>query len=277
MFRMISKTSSLLCVFFLFSWSVFAQDDLVNKPGKQSRQELPALSVKGQKTANLRPVTTYESPISNLDFDPRVDMQSRNMAEAQGDLSIRGGIFENTGIQVGAASLLDPQTGHYTTELPIAPEMLSEPVIHTGADNALLGFNSSVGTVGYSWSKMTQGGSITVGAGDHDLNFQRLHNAWTRPYGESGNWTLGTEFEISRSESDGSIPFGDHDFDRTTRRVQLLGPNPKPICLLVIRKSFLVGRECIRLIPTTMKRKICSQGFFHSITLKITVTTTTLR
>ena len=224
MFRMISKTSSLLCVFFLFSWSVFAQDDLVNKPGKQSRQELPALSVKGQKTANLRPVTTYESPISNLDFDPRVDMQSRNMAEAQGDLSIRGGIFENTGIQVGAASLLDPQTGHYTTELPIAPEMLSEPVIHTGADNALLGFNSSVGTVGYSWSKMTQGGSITVGAGDHDLNFQRLHNAWTRPYGESGNWTLGTEFEISRSESDGSIPFGDHDFDRTTGRVQLLGP-----------------------------------------------------
>ena len=76
---------------------------------------------------------------------------------------------------MGAASLLDPQTGHYTTELPIAPEMLSEPVIHTGASNALLGFNSSVGTVGYSWSKMTQGGSITVGAGDHDLNFQRLH------------------------------------------------------------------------------------------------------
>ena len=143
-------------------------------------------------------------------------MQSRNMAEAQGDLSIRGGTFENTGIRLGAASLLDPQTGHYTTELPIAPEMLSEPVIHTGAANALLGFNSSVGTVGYSWSKMTQGGSITLGAGDHDLNFQRLHNAWTAPYGESEDWTWGAEFETSRSESDGSIPFGDHDFDRTT-------------------------------------------------------------
>jgi vitamin B12 transporter len=222
---MISKKSPLLIGFFLLgSFSAFAQDDLGNNPGEQSREELPALSVEGQKTANLRPVTTYESPISNLDFDPRVDMQSRNMAEAQGDLTIRGGIFENTGIQVGAASLLDPQTGHYTTELPIAPEMLSEPVIHTGAANALLGFNSSVGTVGYSWSKMTQGGSITVGAGDHDLNFQRLHNAWTMPYGESGDWTWGAEFETSRSESDGSIPFGDHDFDRTTGRVQLLGP-----------------------------------------------------
>ena len=89
--------------------------------------ELPALFVIGQETANQRPVNTYETPISNLDFDPRVDMQSRNMAEAQGDLSIRGGTFENTGIQVGSATLLDPQTGHYTTELPIGPEMLGSP------------------------------------------------------------------------------------------------------------------------------------------------------
>ena len=33
--------------------------------------ELPALTVMGQETANQRPVTTYETPISNLDFDPR--------------------------------------------------------------------------------------------------------------------------------------------------------------------------------------------------------------
>jgi vitamin B12 transporter len=220
------KTPSFLSVLSLmFSCSVFAQDELGETLDVQASEVLPALTVKAQKTANARPVTTYESPISNLDFDPRVDMQSRNMAEAQGDLSIRGGIFENTGIQVGAASLLDPQTGHYTTELPIAPEMLSEPVIHTGADNALRGFNSSVGTVGYSWSKMTQGGSVTLGGGDHDLNFQRLHNAWKGPYGESGEWIWGAEIETSHSESDGTIPFGDHDFDRTTGRLQLLGPN----------------------------------------------------
>ena len=45
--------------------------------------------------------------------EPRVDLQSRNMAEAQGDVSIRGGIFENTGFRVGSATLIDPQTGHY--------------------------------------------------------------------------------------------------------------------------------------------------------------------
>ena len=136
---------ALLAYFSFFTASLsFAQES-----GKTS--ELPALTVMGQETANQRPVTTYETPISNLDFDPRVDMQSRNMAEAQGDLSIRGGTFENTGIQVGSATLLDPQTGHYTTELPIAPEMLGEPKVLTGAENALSGFNSSVGTVSYSW------------------------------------------------------------------------------------------------------------------------------
>ena len=55
----------------------------------QGTEQLPVLTVIGKETANQRPVSTYETPISNLDFDPRVDMQSRNMAEAQGDLSMR--------------------------------------------------------------------------------------------------------------------------------------------------------------------------------------------
>lgn len=186
---------------------------------------LRAIEAIEPKTANTRPVATYETPISNLDFDPRVDMQARNMAEAQGDLSIRGGTFENTGIQVGSATIMDPQTGHYTTELPIAPEMLGEPKVLTGAVNALLGFNSSVGTVSYSWSEMTYGGSLTLGGGDHDLNFQRLHNAWTGSYNDSKDWTWGAEIEGSRSESDGTIPFSDHTFNRTSGRIQFIGPD----------------------------------------------------
>ena len=188
-------------------------------------EELPALTVMGQETANQRPVTTFETPLSNLDFDPRVDFQSRNMAEAQGDISIRGGTFENTGVQVGSATLLDPQTGHYTTELPIAPEMLGEPRVLTGADNALRGFNANVGTVSYSWSEITPGGSLTLGGGDHNLNFQRIHHALTGSYGNSKDWTWGAEIEGSRSESDGTIPYGDHAFDRTSGRIQLLGPD----------------------------------------------------
>lgn len=191
----------------------------------ESTQTLPTLYVDAQQTANIRPVTTYESPVSNLEFEPRVDLQSRNMAEAQGDVSIRGGIFENTGFRVGSATLIDPQTGHYFAELPIAPEMLTRPDILTGVDNALYGFNSTVGTISYGWSQIADGGSATLGGGDHDLNFQRIHHGLTGQLGESGEWSWGVEAEISRSESDGTIQFGDHDFDRSTGRVQILGPN----------------------------------------------------
>lgn len=186
---------------------------------------LPTLYLDAQQTANSQPVATYESPVSNLEFEPRVDLQSRNLAEAQGDVTIRGGIFESTGFRIGSATLIDPQTGHYFAELPIAPEMLTPPTVLTGTENALFGFNSSVGTIAYDWSLITDGGSFTVGGGDHNLNIQRLHHALTGPLGQSGNWNWGAEAEFSRSESDGTIRFGDHDFNRTTGRIQLLGPN----------------------------------------------------
>lgn len=191
----------------------------------ESSRSLPTLYIDAQQTASSQPVATYESPVSNLEFEPQVDLQSRNFAEAQGDVTIRGGIFESTGFRVGSATLIDPQTGHYFAELPIAPEMLTTPSVMTGTENALYGFNSTVGTITYDWSRIADGGSLTTGGGDHDLNFQRLHHALTSPLGESGNWTWGTEAEVSRSESDGTIRYGDHDFARTTGRLQLLGPN----------------------------------------------------
>ena len=63
------------------------------------------ITVEASPTANKEPVGTFDSPVSNLEYDPRVDVQSRNMAEAQADVTIRGGIFENTGFRVGSATL----------------------------------------------------------------------------------------------------------------------------------------------------------------------------
>ena len=222
---MTAKISSCIVLLtFSMSGLGLAQPEAV-KPTEPHLEALPVISVEDRKTANSRPVTTYESPISNLDFDPRVDMQSRNMVEAQGDINIRGGIFEETGIRLGSATILDPQTGHYSTELPIGPEMLGEPNVLTGAVNALRGFNSTAGTVSYTWSEITKRGSFTIGGGDHNLNFQRIHNAWTGRYEDSKDWTWGAELESSRSESDGTITFGDHTLDRTSGRIQLLGPD----------------------------------------------------
>lgn len=189
-----------------------------------NHQTIEQITVQGMATANNQPVGSYGSPISNLEYDPRIDLQSRNMAEAQADVTIRGGIFENTGFRVGSASLMDPQTGHYVAELPIAPEMLSKPQVFTGTDNALYGVNSSVGTVSYGWQTIRTGGNVSVAAGNNDLNVQRVYAGVSVPLEGADDWNVGVEGEYSRSESDGSIRYGDHDYDRASARVQLQGP-----------------------------------------------------
>jgi len=206
----------------LFSISTFSS---ASDEGNKVNKEIEKITVEGSATANTKPVGTFGSPVSNLEYDPRLDLQSRNMAEAQADVTIRGGIFENTGFRVGSTTLFDPQTGHYAAEIPIAQEMLSSANVLTGADNALLGINSSVGTVSRNWKAIKTSGSASIGLGNNNFNLQRVHSAVSMALGDSKDWTIGFEGEHSRSESDGTIDNGDHDFQRTSGRIQLVGPS----------------------------------------------------
>ncbi len=200
--------------------SVIPMVSFASTDAQTKNDAIENITVEGKATANTLPVGTFGSPISNLEYDPRVDLQSRNMAEAQADITIRGGIFENTGVRVGSATLYDPQTGHYSAEIPIAPEMLTSPAILTGADNALYGVNSSVGSVSYQWKPIQTGGGLSVGMGNNDFNIQRVYSAYKWPQSDSANGSWGIEGEYSHSESDGSIENGDHDFERASGRIQ---------------------------------------------------------
>ena len=201
--------------------SVFATENVDVISTETAEANVEKITIEGAATANNKPVGTFNSPISNLEYDPRVDLQSRNMAEAQADVTIRGGIFENTGFRVGSATLIDPQTGHYFAEIPIAPEMLTKPSIFTGVDNALYGVNSSVGTVSYGWRPIQEAGSVSVGVGNNNFNLQRVHGAVKQHLKSYPAWSVSVEGEYSRSESDGTIANGDHQFERASGRVQL--------------------------------------------------------
>ena len=64
------------------------------------------------------------------------------------------------------------------------------------------------------------------------------------------------EIEGSRSESDGTIPFGDHAFDRTSGRIRYLVQILKPIFLHSCKDKFTVGLACIQQIQISVKQKI---------------------
>ena len=221
--------SALLCSVTPFSYA---------QATSNTETAIEQITVEASATANKLPVGTFDSPVSNLEYDPRIDLQSRNMAEAQADVTIRGGIFENTGFRVGSATLLDPQTGHYVAELPIAPQMLTGPYILTGANNALNGMNSSVGSISFGFKPITTGGNVSVGTGTNDFNLQSFYAGISTDVDDAKNWQLGFEGEYSHSQSDGSIENGDHDFNRASARIQLIGADSQTDVLYGSQEKF---------------------------------------
>ena len=221
--------SALLCSVTPFSYA---------QATSNTETAIEQITVEASATANKLPVGTFDSPVSNLEYDPRVDLQSRNMAEAQADVTIRGGIFENTGFRVGSATLLDPQTGHYVAELPIAPQMLTGPYVLTGADNALNGMNSSVGSISFGFKPIKTGGNVSVGTGTKDFNLQSIYAGISTDVDDAKNWQLGFEGEYSHSQSDGSIENGDHDFNRASARIQLIGTDSQTDVLYGSQEKF---------------------------------------
>jgi hypothetical protein len=185
---------------------------------EQQDDELSMITVVGRRVANEFPASTYDSAATLLRYDPQLDLQSRGLAESQADISVRGGLFENTGFKIGAVTIFDPQTGHYFADLPIDPGAMSPPEILTGIDNSVHGFNSAIATVNYRLTDLIDHREIALGVGSDDLLLGRLRIG--QVLRDSGDSVTGLEFSYSGSQGDGSLPNGDHDFERFFARAQ---------------------------------------------------------
>ena len=180
--------------------------------------ELESIEVTGQRVANLQPASTYAAVVTQLRYDPQVDVQARGLPEGQADVSVRGGLFENTGFKIGAVSIFDPQTGHYSVELPIDPDMLTIPSLMTDSDNALTTFNASLATVQYGYANILSGGSARFGLGTDGMRFGSARLSRDRDL--NGEQSVGFTLAAAASRGDGTLPFGDHDFKRFSGHVQ---------------------------------------------------------
>jgi hypothetical protein len=202
-------------------------------------QEVDAISeitVRADRVANTRPAGSYASPVTALRFDPLAEIQARGLAEGQSDVTVRGGIFENTGFKLGAVTIMDPQTGHYAAGLGIDPALLSAPAILKGIDNAIEGFNSTIGTIVYDIPGLEDGGTIVLGAGSDATNFQAARFAQT-VLSAVGN-ELGASFSFARSGGDGSVPNGDHRFSRYNLQLQRSNVDEQSDLLLSYEDKF---------------------------------------
>ena len=184
---------------------------------EDTKHPLTEIIVTAIRVTNDVPAGTYTSLTSNLRYNPIVELQSRGMPEAQSDVTVRGGLFENTGFKIGAATIIDPQTGHYSIDLPIS---LSASIsnIALGIDNALNGFNATMATVQYKIDQISPGGKFSVGFGNDSMNFQSLEGAIDSRQSSRGNTSY--KLGAARSSGDGTIDDGDHQFKRFNFQMQ---------------------------------------------------------
>ncbi len=203
---------------------------------ENDEDELAEITVKAARVANTRPAGTYAAMATMLRFDPLTELQSRGLPEGQADVTVRGGLFENTGFRAGAVTIVDPQTGHYAAELPVDPEFLTLPEIRVGIANSLAGFNSNIATVAYAPRRIDAGGSIVIGAGSDSLNFQSLRFA-TVTATDSGA-ELAAAVSAARSEGDGTVDNGDHEFERYNLHLQRSLPRQQTDLILSYQDKF---------------------------------------
>lgn len=184
--------------------------------GQEPPTDLPTVTVYSPSVANQWPAGTFAMPVSALRYEPLVDNEPRNMAEAQSDVTIRGDTFESTGLQLGALSVFDPQTGHYLMELPVAPAMLGSPEIQTGAPFAIDSMNATGGAVDYGWRPIRSTGFATGSMGNDGLSREEAYEA----FAGQGQRHLAADADWSHAEGNGTVPFGDFRFDRADGRAQ---------------------------------------------------------
>ncbi len=192
---------------------------------------LSEITVSAGRIANTRPAGSFAALATALRFDPQTELQSRGLPEGQADVTIRGGLFENTGFGIGAVTITDPQTGHYAGELPLDPVLLSPPDTLTGTANALRGFNSTIGTIAYSIPVVRDAGDVTFGAGSDALRYGSLRAAL-----QAGG--LAARLSLAGSQGDGSLPNGDHEFARYNLQLQHAGEAAQTDLILAYQDKF---------------------------------------
>jgi iron complex outermembrane receptor protein len=99
--------------------------------------------IKGEKLAAL-PVHTIDELLRYL---PGVEVQARGPMGSQSDIVLRGGTFQQVLVIVDGVRVNDPNTGHFSSYIPIAPGEIDRIEVLKGASSALYGSEAVGGVI----------------------------------------------------------------------------------------------------------------------------------
>ena len=118
------------------------------KPISVSRTGRNIVIIKGEQFLKL-PVHSVDELLRYL---PGVEVQSRGPMGSQSDIVIRGGTYQQVLVVLDGMRLNDPNSGHFTSYIPIVPEEIERIEIVKGASSAIYG-SEAVGGIIYIITK----------------------------------------------------------------------------------------------------------------------------
>jgi len=182
-----------------------------------------------QQIEQLRPISLNEL----LQVVPGVDLRQRGVNGVQGDLSIRGGTFEQSLVLINGVRLTDPQTGHHMMNIPVDVEDIERIEILKGPAARVFGQNAFAGAINII-TKVPEKLGATLQGEYGDFNTQnfyaqvsvplgKYHQKLSASYRDSKGYRANTDyrirnifyqsgFEYEKGEASFMAGFVDRDF-----------------------------------------------------------------
>lgn len=153
-----------------------------------------------------------------------IDIRRRGVEGVQADVNIRGANFEENSVLIDGVKINDPQTGHFTMDLPLTYMDVDRVEILKGPASALYGPNSFGGTINIITRKAadkklvitSEGGSFDYVSGGVSLTypFGPVNNRFSFEERRSSGYMEDTEFNIISMTDKASVDtfLGAYDF-----------------------------------------------------------------
>lgn len=153
-----SIAACLLCCISLNSNAADDSSVPLTDIGQLTIEEVQVIAQQAElQSQNLRVVNSLSAeairglPVATvsdlLDYLPGIDARTRGSNGVQTDFSVRGGSFDQVLVLLNGQNMTDPQTGHYSAELPIDIDIIERIDILEGTSMDMFGLSAFSGAI----------------------------------------------------------------------------------------------------------------------------------
>ena len=165
--------------------------------------------------SNSMPIRSVNEVLS---YVPGLDLRQRGVQGIQGDLSIRGGSFDQNLILVNGFKLVDPQTGHHALNLPVLLTNIENIEVYKGSGTRIFGQNAMTGAVNFvTKARNKHGVDMQVSTGDFGgigtqvtvgAPLGKLSQSFSFGFDKSNGYWYNSDYTNKQYFYDGALPIG---------------------------------------------------------------------